>query len=83
LLRTRARPGFEVRVCTGLNLKEAIFDSLFLVHGSANLTSIAITRPNEEFSVMVDESCAELVLEQFFQFWNGQGSPVLPAQELL
>jgi hypothetical protein len=32
---------------------------------------------------MVDESCTELVLEKFFRFWNGQGSPVFPAQEML
>jgi hypothetical protein len=82
LLRTRSRPGFEVRVCSNLHLQEVIFDSLFLVHGSANLTSISVTRPNEKFSVMVDESRTELELEKFFEFWNGQGSPVFPAQDV-
>jgi hypothetical protein len=79
----RLSPRFQVRVCIDLHLKESVFDSLFLVHGSANLTSIGITRPNESFSVMVDESRTELVLEKFFEFWNGQGPLVFPGQDLV
>jgi hypothetical protein len=82
LLRARSRPGFEIRVCTDLHLKEAIFDSLFVVRGSANLTSISIARPSETFSVLVDESCSEVALEDFFCIWNGRGAPVFPVQEL-
>jgi hypothetical protein len=69
LLRTRSRPGFDVRVARNLHLKVSVFDSLFLIIGSANLTSIGITRPVEGF-VEVDESKTQHALESFFDVWN-------------
>ena len=83
LLGTRLSERFQVRVCTDLHLKGSVFDSLFLIKGSANLTSIGVTRPNESFSVMVDESRTELVLEEFFELWNGQEPLTLPFRDLL
>lgn len=77
IVRLRSRTGFEVRVCSGLHLKLSIFDSLFLVNGSANLTSISIANPGEEFTVIVDEGESEFALERFFALWNEHGPSIL------
>jgi hypothetical protein len=69
LLRARSRPGFDVRVARNLHLKLSVFDSLFLIGGSANSTSIGISRQVERF-VQVDESNTQHALESFFDVWN-------------
>ena len=83
LVRLRSRPGFEVRVCTDLHLKIAIFDSLFLMLGSANLTSLSVARPDEAFSTIVDEAESESVFQQFFKVWHAEGQFVMDAHELI
>ncbi|MEO8656824.1 MAG: phospholipase D-like domain-containing protein [Bryobacteraceae bacterium] len=70
LLRSRTRPGFEVRVALHLHLKLSIFDSLFLISGSGNLTAMSLERQTEQFSTLVDEDETQQHLEHFFDVWN-------------
>jgi hypothetical protein len=71
LIESRAGKGLEVRVCPSLHLKQVIFDSLLLMAGSANLTSVSWHYPTELFSLIVEEAASQNALNRFFDLWSG------------
>ncbi|WP_292420261.1 DUF4365 domain-containing protein [Mesorhizobium sp.] len=84
LLRAGLGKGIEVRIFPGLHLKCVIFDSLLVMDGSANLTSVSLSSPQEQFSFLVEEASCQAALERFFDIWSGRHGPFLdPTREAL
>ncbi len=80
IIRSRARQGFEIKVCPNLHLKQIVFDSLLVMTSSANLAFIDLHKNHEVLDV--NEARSEEALGMFFDLWNGKSEPVFdPADD--
>ncbi|MBY2941843.1 DUF4365 domain-containing protein [Rhizobium leguminosarum] len=71
----RRSESFEVGLIPGLHAKHAVFDSLLLLTGSANLTPFALRHPEEKFCLIVDEASSGRALQLFFNQWHDASPP--------